>query len=331
MASDDGGPSNGPDWHGFSDAVHDFEEGMKTWKWREKAAFEERTSGKNSSESALASCDFEAEDCLKAHFPDDRGDQDAPLQSLHRVARSQREELQEVLTLVREHAQQFEGHSALQLPEPGTEGRKTGADVVALLAELLDVATRSLNKVRKEADARRKPRGPKDEEMDMDRRDGRDQRNGREPRDHRDGREARGGRDGGGRDDPRVRDRDRGDAPRAKDDYRRDDRKREVDDEDRRGRRDGREGENGDRRGDDRRAPPRREDPRGPPRSRSREARRPQGKGRSRGEKGGDRVGERGAGRGDRGGEGGGSRRPPPRADSRPRGRDAGLRLMEKH
>ncbi|OLQ01480.1 hypothetical protein AK812_SmicGene15778 [Symbiodinium microadriaticum] len=119
------------------------------------AALEAPRGGRNLNQRTVATCDFAAEDCLKAHFPDrDDDGEDAPLQSLVNVAKSQREELNEVLELVRQHAEQFEGHSQLsaQLPGQGSASRKkSGADVVALLAELLDVAARNLTKGRKEA------------------------------------------------------------------------------------------------------------------------------------------------------------------------------------
>jgi len=255
MPSDDDGlgPTDGPDWeNGFSDALRQFEEAVQLWKRREEATCEEKAAGRNLNQRTVATCDFAAEDCLKAHFPDrDDDGEDAPLQSLVNVAKSQREELNEVLELVRQHAEQFEGHSQLsaQLPGQGSAARKkSGADVVALLAELLDVAARNLTKGRKDEDRRdetarngrarddgRAPRRevrPKEEYR-------RDDRRREEERydDRRRPREA----GGGGRDDGRGRERD---AYRGKDDYRRDDRRREeeerYEDDPRRGRDDGR-------------------------------------------------------------------------------------------
>eukprot|EP00440_Ansanella_granifera_P026732 gb/GFBE01029030.1/.p1 GENE.gb/GFBE01029030.1/~~gb/GFBE01029030.1/.p1 ORF type:complete len:339 (+),score=33.27 gb/GFBE01029030.1/:1-1017(+) len=337
MPSDDDGlapPADGPDWeHGFIDVFSRFQEDVKSWRRREEGACQDRAAGRNLNQRTVASCDFAAEDCLKAHFPDradNTGEGDAPLQTLLSVARGQRDELQEVLEQVRQHAAQFEGHSDLtaQLPQQGKSARRcSGADVVALLAELLDVASRGLNKTRKEAAARKQQR-----EEEPDRRDGREPRNGRDGRDYRDGREA----PRGGRDDGRPRERD---VARGKDDYRRDDRRRDIDereDDHRRGR--PREGENGERRGDDRRpAGARREElPRGGSgRSRSRGEVRRSGKGGGRGGDGDrDRERERRepAADRDRGGRPsdrdieGGSRRPPPR---RPDSRGRGLRLSE--
>eukprot|EP00435_Cladocopium_sp_Y103_P029167 s711_g7.t1 len=155
MPSDDDGlaPTEGPDWeNGFSDSLRNFEEAVTLWRRREEATCEEKIAGRNLNQRTVASCDFTAEDCLKAHFPDREDDEsDAPLQALVKVAKSQREELQEVLELVRNHAERFEGHSSLtaQLPEQGSaSARKSGADVVALLAELLDVASRNFSKQR---------------------------------------------------------------------------------------------------------------------------------------------------------------------------------------
>eukprot|EP00930_Biecheleria_cincta_P015602 TRINITY_DN12955_c0_g1_i1.p2 TRINITY_DN12955_c0_g1~~TRINITY_DN12955_c0_g1_i1.p2 ORF type:complete len:360 (+),score=66.77 TRINITY_DN12955_c0_g1_i1:68-1147(+) len=244
MPSDDDevavAPTNGPDWEdGFTDALRRFEDDMRNWKQREQAAADERGIGRNLDQRAVASCSFAAEDCLKAQFPDRADDGDAsPLQALHTAGRGQREELQQVLQMVREHAEQFEGHSELaeQLPQPGSASRRTsGSDVVALLAELLDVASRNLSKARKETSTSQRQKESRDDEEDVDSR--REDRGGREPRNGRDGRDYRDGRDREGRSrdrDPppppprrgeRDRDgeRDRGDRG-GKDDYRRDER-----------------------------------------------------------------------------------------------------------
>lgn len=290
MPSDDDGlaPTEGPDWeNGFSDSLRNFEEAVTLWRRREEATCEEKIAGRNLNQRTVASCDFTAEDCLKAHFPAREDDEsDAPLQALVKVAKSQREELQEVLELVRNHAERFEGHSSLtaQLPEQGSaSARKSGADVVALLAELLDVASRNFSKQRGKEDDRREERNGRgrDEHRLRERREvrkddyRRDDRRREEERYEDDRRRAR---DGAGRDDGR-RDRDRG-----KDDYdhRRDERRHDDRyEDDRRGREGGRDDgrhyrakddyrrdDRRDDRYDDRRPPgPRREER---PRSRSR-------------------------------------------------------------
>lgn len=291
MPSDDDGlaPTEGPDWeNGFSDSLRNFEEAVTLWRRREEATCEEKIAGRNLNQRTVASCDFTAEDCLKAHFPAREDDEsDAPLQALVKVAKSQREELQEVLELVQNHAERFEGHSSLtaQLPEQGSaSARKSGADVVALLAELLDVASRNFSKQRGKEDDRREERNGRgrDEHRLRERREvrkddyRRDDRRREEDERYEDDR--RRARDGAGRDDGR-RDRDRG-----KDDYdhRRDERRHDDRyEDDRRGREGGRDDgrhyrakddyrrdDRRDDRYDDRRPPgPRREER---PRSRSR-------------------------------------------------------------
>lgn len=287
MPSDDDGhvPTEGPDWeNGFSDALRNFEEAVTLWRRREEATCEEKIAGRNLNQRTVASCDFTAEDCLKAHFPDREDDEsDAPLQTLVKVAKSQREELQEVLELVRNHSERFEGHTQLtaQLPEQGKAARKSGADVVALLAELLDVASRNLSKTRKEDDRREERNGRgREENRIRERRDVRKEeyrRDDRREEERYD--EDRRRREGGGRDDGRGRDRDY----RGKEDYRREDRRHDderYEDDRRQGRDDGRhyrakddyrreDGRREERYEDGRRPPgPRREEMR--PRSRSR-------------------------------------------------------------
>ena len=289
MPSDDDGPPEGPDWeNGFSDALRNFEEAVTLWRRREEATCEEKIAGRNLNQRTVASCDFTAEDCLKAHFPDREDDEDAPLQALVKVAKSQREELQEVLQLLRNHAERFEGHSSLtaQLPEPGSaSARKSGADVVALLAELLDVASRNFSKKTGKEDDRRDERNGRgrEEHRLRERREVRKEDYRRDDRARREEEERyeddrRRARDAG-RDDGRPRERDRG-----KDDYdhRRDERRhddRYEDDRRREGGRDDgrhyrakedyrRDERRVDDRYDDRRPPgPRREER---PRSRSR-------------------------------------------------------------
>jgi len=309
---DDAGlaPADGPDWeNGFSDSLRRFEDDIRTWKKKEVTASDTRASARNLSQRAVASCDFAAEDCLKAHFPDradNSGEGDAPLQTLLTVARGQRKELKEVLELVRKHAEEFDGHTDLadQLKETGTASqKKSGSDVVALLASLLDVAARSLGAARKRNSGRQRRRDLRDDE-EMRRGDGHD-RSGRY--------DARGAREGG-----RVRDRERDPPARGRDDYRYDDRRREDDDYYRRG--GGGRGENGYRRGNDDRMAAgtggRRE---ASGRSRSRgEVRRASGRSNNHGDREVDRQ-DRGRG-GRQDDEDEEETRPPPsRKDSRPR------------
>eukprot|EP00931_Biecheleriopsis_adriatica_P054490 TRINITY_DN32079_c0_g1_i3.p1 TRINITY_DN32079_c0_g1~~TRINITY_DN32079_c0_g1_i3.p1 ORF type:complete len:473 (+),score=71.82 TRINITY_DN32079_c0_g1_i3:50-1468(+) len=282
-------PADGPDWeNGFSDSLRRFEEETKAWKRSEEAASEARISGRNLNQRAVASCDSAAEECLKAHFPDraeNDGEGDAPLQSLLGVGRKQRSEIQDVLQLVRKHAEQYGEHTELtkQLPEPGLASQKqSGSDVVALLAALLDVAAQSLSKARKKASERKK----------RDLRDEEELRGGRDGYAHRNSRDYRDGRDDARRTRGRVHDqaRERDLPPRGRDDYYHDDRRREEDDIDNNQRRSGRgygRAENGYRRGrDDRMANGmggRREDIRMNSRSRSPREGRRAAKGNSRG------------------------------------------------
>ncbi|CAE8645677.1 unnamed protein product, partial [Polarella glacialis] len=279
MPSDDDGngllPNEGPDWDtGFSDSLQRFQEGVRQWRRQEEVACSERAEGRNLHQRTVASADFAAEDCLKAHFPEradtESGEGDAPLQTLQAVARSQREQLHQVLELVREHAGQFEGNTELleQLPTTGAAARRSsGSEVVEMLAQLLDVASRSLSKRRKEV-AEPAPEAAPRKEEELERREGHEKprdevapKNGRD-RDDRDARDGRGAREGAAsRDEGHARDRDG--AAHSK--------------EERRDGRDRGRGENGDRRAvaDDRRGGRRGEDPKDarsgvPDRSRSR-------------------------------------------------------------
>eukprot|EP00444_Apocalathium_aciculiferum_P044129 CAMPEP_0183528736 /NCGR_PEP_ID=MMETSP0371-20130417/22914_1 /TAXON_ID=268820 /ORGANISM="Peridinium aciculiferum, Strain PAER-2" /LENGTH=255 /DNA_ID=CAMNT_0025728397 /DNA_START=96 /DNA_END=860 /DNA_ORIENTATION=- len=200
-------------------------------------------------------------DCLAKKFAG-RTCEGSAFEGLRGIGTEQRSELSQVLDIVRGSTGHFEGTEELakQMPDEGTDaGRLPCAETVAFLAELLDAASKSLTKFRRED---KKKKEKEEEEEKEKRKNGKDddvkRKNGRDDDAKRDSRDDRG--------NGRTREAERSDRGRRDDD---DDRRkasaaggRKDDSRDRRGGGDKdrdrggdrgagdkrREGDNGDRR-----------------------------------------------------------------------------------
>lgn len=183
-------PAEGPDWeHGLGDSFQRFDEGLQSWRRREQAACRERNKIAAFDLKAVIAGDQKSRECLKTSFKDRSAD--GGLQVLHSIGREQRMELHQILELVRSHANHFDNPESLleQMPSPGGSARRmTGSDVVALLAELLDIASRSLDRVHP-------PHKTKRDATEPEGRDGRERGDRRRAEDEENGYSRRGGRD----------------------------------------------------------------------------------------------------------------------------------------
>lgn len=204
----------GPNWEvGLLEPFRKFDEGFQSWHNREQAGCTEKSEAAGLDRKSVEVGESAASECLKTFFPE-REKEGTALQSLQAAAREQRTELHQILELVRSNATHFENPEAVldQLPSPGGAARKmSGADVVALLAELLDIASRSLTKARKDAPAGR----PKKKDEDDGR--GKDEGSRRGGDDRGRGREGRGERDRDDREEEDDRREDSRDARRRDD------------------------------------------------------------------------------------------------------------------
>lgn len=183
---------------GLDDPFRHFKEGLRKWRDTEQTRCAKRLRRLTLNRRTLATCELAAKDCLKSYFPD-RPVQGKAVVALQSAAKEQRQELHQLLELVRGHVKHFGSlPEDLKLPDAGEATcRVRGGDVVAVLAQLLDVASGQLTKAKAKRGEAKKDEAPKDGKGARD-------RDGRE-------RDDRGGSD-------RARDRDRDDDTRRRGD-----------------------------------------------------------------------------------------------------------------
>lgn len=139
-----------PDWkRGLDQPLRRFEEEFQAWREREQAQHRERCATAALDRRAVSAAEEESKAVLKKYFPEQSTD--AALDSVLQIGRKQRQSLQQLLELVRDNASHFGDASAVlkELPEDGAR-RMSGADVIERLPVLLDLASRTLVKIRKE-------------------------------------------------------------------------------------------------------------------------------------------------------------------------------------
>lgn len=139
-----------PDWkRGLDQPLRRFEEDFQAWREREQAQHRERCATAALDRRAVSAAEEESKAVLKKYFPDQSTD--AALDSVLQIGRKQRQSLQQLLELVRDNATHFGDASAVlkELPEDGAR-RMSGADVIERLPVLLDLASRTLVKIRKD-------------------------------------------------------------------------------------------------------------------------------------------------------------------------------------
>ncbi|CAK0843770.1 unnamed protein product, partial [Prorocentrum cordatum] len=97
----------GVDWEGgLDDPFRHFKEGLRRWRDSEQAACSKRLRRLALDRRTLATCELAAKDCPKAHFPE-RPVRGKAVEALQAVAKEQRQELHQVLELVRSHVKRF--------------------------------------------------------------------------------------------------------------------------------------------------------------------------------------------------------------------------------
>eukprot|EP00415_Alexandrium_ostenfeldii_P003930 UN3930 len=157
-----------------------FERSFRSWRDTEHTACTDRNEEVLGRLATVSEGELAAKDCLKAHFADRTFERSA-LKEMDTLGREQRQELLQVLELVRSHAERFEGTEELmkQIPKVGKKAKTmSGVDIIALLAHLLDITSRSLTKSRKkdeaEADGEKQNGKAKDKEPEKKKDDKKD-------------------------------------------------------------------------------------------------------------------------------------------------------------
>eukprot|EP00427_Karlodinium_veneficum_P024104 CAMPEP_0169118028 /NCGR_PEP_ID=MMETSP1015-20121227/30778_1 /TAXON_ID=342587 /ORGANISM="Karlodinium micrum, Strain CCMP2283" /LENGTH=298 /DNA_ID=CAMNT_0009180761 /DNA_START=57 /DNA_END=954 /DNA_ORIENTATION=+ len=192
-------PNGGLDFEaGLLEPLRRFEAGLQDWCSKEQASVEDRSRAALADQLAVEAGEKKLKECLKTSYPDHSLDGTSALQALVGIGRDQRTQLHQMLELVRSHLSHFDNTEALaeQLPAAGGAARKVPSeDVVGLLAEQLDVASRSLAKARAEP---KEPKKKKEEEPKRKEEEPAREREGREGRRREDDDSDDGGRERGG-------------------------------------------------------------------------------------------------------------------------------------
>merc|ERR1712039_701290 len=185
----------------MGEPVQRFEENLRKWHRKEQSAFRDRYDAGSLDRTAVTSIQAAAKDCLAAQFPGRADNDEAPLFTLHKIARKQRTQLHQALELVRTHATLHDDSKQLltQLPAEGAPARKmAGIDVVATLAEVLDLASKRL------IERRREKANEANSDDEKEAKSKKEHKSGKE-KEHKDGKDSKEKKDKGKKDADRER------------------------------------------------------------------------------------------------------------------------------